>query len=123
LLIALQELAAGRLDAASAEIEKESGQWYQLEGRVILAFAGKRLPESNEMLARLIDCCHAAAAVQIAQAYAYRGERDKAFEWLDRAFTQKDPGLINVKTDPLFTSLRGDPRFSKLLRRMQLPEN
>ena len=123
LLIALLELAAGRLDAASTEIEKESGEWYQLEGRVILAFASKRLPESNAALARLIDCCHAAAAVQIAQAYAYRGERNQAFEWLDRAYTQKDPGLVNVKSDPLFTSLRGDPRFSNLLRRMKLPEN
>jgi hypothetical protein len=119
----LQELAAGRLDAASAEIEKEPGEWYQLEGRAILAFAGKRLPESNAALARLIDCCHAAAALQIAQAYAYRGERDKAFEWLDRSYQQKDQGLVNIKTDAFFAGLRNDPRFSDLLRRMKLPEN
>jgi len=123
LLVALLELEAGHLDAATAATEKESGEYYQLEGRAILAYAMKRMPESNAALDKLIELYHASAAIQIAQAYAYRGERDKAFEWLDRSYAQQDPGLINVKTDPLFASLRKDPRFSKLLRRMKLPEN
>jgi len=123
LLIALIDLDAGQLDAASAALDRESGEYYQLEGRVILAFARKRMPESNAALGKLIDAYHATAAVQIAQAYAYRGERAKAFEWLDHAYTQKDPGLIAVKTDPLFASLRTDPRFSVLLRKMNLPES
>jgi adenylate cyclase len=123
LLIALLELEAGHLDIAAAAIEKETGDYYQLEGRAILAYAMKRMPESNAALGKLIDLYQASAAIQVAQAYAYRGERDKAFEWLDRSYAQKDPGLINVKSDPLFASLRKDPRFSNLLRRMKLPEN
>ena len=123
LLIALLELNAGHLDAASAALERESGEYYLLEGRAILAFASKRMADSDAALGKLIDAYHTTAAVQIAQAYAYRGERAKAFEWLDHAYTQKDPGLINVKTDPLLESLRGDPRFAILLRRMHLPES
>ena len=56
------------------------------------------------------------------QAYAYRGERAKAFDWLDRAVVQRDPGLINFKTDPLFAGLRGDARYKTVLRKMNLPE-
>ena len=123
LLIALLDLGAGHLDAANASIDRETGEYYQLEGRAILAFAMKRMTESDTALARLIDLYHESAAIQVAQAYAYRGERDKAFEWLDRSYAQKDPGLVNVKTDPLFANLHGDPRFSQLLRRMKLPES
>ena len=72
---------------------------------------------------RLIEAHHDTAAVQIAQAYAYRGERAKAFDWLDRAVVQRDPGLINLKTDPLFAGLRGDARYKTVLRKMNLPES
>ncbi|MBV8405060.1 MAG: hypothetical protein JO203_12795 [Gammaproteobacteria bacterium] len=60
--------------------------------------------------------------MQVAQAYAYRGERTKALDWLDRAVEQRDPGIINIKTDPMFAALRGDVRYKAVLRRMNLPE-
>jgi TolB-like protein len=123
LLIALFDLQAGQMDAASAALDRESGKYYQLEGRAILAFVLKHTADSNAALAKLIDAYADTAAIQIAQVYAYRGEHTQAFEWLDRAYTQRDPGLVNVKTDPLFTKLHGDRRFSQLLRRMNLPEN
>ncbi len=121
LLFALLDLKAGNFDAANVAIEKETGEYYRLEGRSILAFASKRRADSDAALQKLINVYHGTAAMQIAQAYAYRGERDKAFEWLDNAFMQKDAGLVNVKTDPLLASLRADPRFANLLRRMNLP--
>jgi hypothetical protein len=80
------------------------------------------MAESDAALRQLIEAHHDTAAVQIAQAYAYRGERAKAFDWLDRAVVQRDPGLINLKTDPLFAGLRGDPRYKTVLRKMNLLE-
>ncbi len=50
------------------------------------------------------------AAFQIAEIYAYRGETDKAFEWLERAYKQRDGGLSQMKGDPLLRSLERDPR-------------
>jgi TolB-like protein len=123
LLIALYDLEAGHTDAANAVIEKETGDWYKLEGRAILAFAAKRIADSNAALKQLIDENKDTAAMQVAEVYAYRGERDKAFEWLDRAFTQRDPGIVNVKTDPLLAKLHSDSRFALLLRKMKLPVN
>ena len=122
LLIALLELDAGHVDAASDAVERESGDYYRLEGQSIVTFAQQRLADSNKALGRLIDVYYSTSAIQIAQAYAYRGERAKAFEWLDHAIAQKDPGLVNVKTDPLFANLHSDLRFKGVLRKMNLPE-
>jgi TolB-like protein/Flp pilus assembly protein TadD len=61
------------------------------------------------------------AAYQIAQARAWRGERDAAFEWLERAYRQFDGGLAQVKSDPLLRSLRDDPRYPALLEKLNLP--
>ena len=64
----------------------------------------------------------ASLLIVIGIADAYRGERAKAFDWLDRAVVLRDPGLINIKTDPLFAGLRGEPRYKTVLRKMNLPE-
>ena len=76
---------------------------------------------SNAALAKLTADYGFNAAYQIAQAHAWRGEHDAAFEWLNRAYTQRDGGLAEVKYDPLLRSLRGDPRYTELLKKMNLP--
>jgi TolB-like protein/DNA-binding winged helix-turn-helix (wHTH) protein/lipoprotein NlpI len=60
-------------------------------------------------------------AFQIAGDYALLGDKDQAFQWLEKAFTERDPPLIFLKTGDRFESLRTDPRFGDLLRRMGLP--
>jgi hypothetical protein len=69
----------------------------------------------------LIAKYSAGAAFQIAQVYAYRGESDKSFEWLERAYQQRDSGLPEIKNDPLFKNLRHDPRYNELLKKLRLP--
>ena len=61
-------------------------------------------------------------AYQVAEALAWLGEKDKAFEWLERAYQQRDGGLSEVKVDLLLDRLHGDPRFKALLKKMNLPE-
>jgi TolB-like protein/Tfp pilus assembly protein PilF len=77
---------------------------------------------SQQALDELIAKYAAVAAYQIGGAYAWRGEKDKAFEWLERAYVQRDEGLTNIKIDPVIYSLRADPRYKALLRKMNLPE-
>lgn len=61
------------------------------------------------------------AAYQIAQVYAFREEVDTAFEWLERAYDQRDPALATLlKSDVLLTNLHGDPRWTALLEKMGL---
>ena len=59
-------------------------------------------------------------AYQIASVYAWRGEKDRAFEWLERAYAQRDGGLVDIQVDPLVASLHGMPRYSALLHAMKL---
>ena len=62
------------------------------------------------------------AAYQIAEVYAFRGDSHTAFECLERAYAQRDGGLTGLKLSPLLTSLRGDPRYAGLVKKMRLPE-
>ena len=52
--------------------------------------------------------------------YAGLGEKDRAFEWLEKAFNERAEFLIYLKTDPRLETLRTDPRFLDLLRRIGL---
>jgi len=57
----------------------------------------------------------------VAAVYSGLGEKDKAFEWLEKDFRDREH-LSQVRWDMVFEPLRGDPRFKDLLRRMNLPE-
>jgi hypothetical protein len=83
----------------------------------------KRIPESDAALARLIESSADTAGFQIAEVYAYRGEKDRAFEWLERAFRQRDPGLAGLQYDPFLANLRGDSRWNVFLRKMGLADD
>jgi serine/threonine-protein kinase len=61
-------------------------------------------------------------ASQIADVFAWRNEKDKAFEWLERAHEQHDGGLAELNTDVLLASLHDDPRFKALRRQINLPD-
>jgi hypothetical protein len=56
-------------------------------------------------------------------AYAYRGELDSAFSWLDRAYRQHDAGMLSVRVDPLLENLRKDSRYKAILVRMKLDDD
>ena len=61
-------------------------------------------------------------AFQIAQAHAARGDMDLAFEWLERAYQQRDPGLAETKTAEFLPSFHADPRWDAFLRKMGLAD-
>jgi hypothetical protein len=75
---------------------------------------------SQAALDELIRQRAATAAYQIAEAYAWRGERDAAFAWLERAYRQHDGGMTYLPHDHFFAPLRGDPRYQALLKKMGL---
>ena len=58
---------------------------------------------------------------QIGVIYGALGELDEAFEWLDRAYEERDYFLGGLKVDPMYDPLRDDPRFADLLERMNFP--
>jgi len=114
-------IARGKPQQALAEIEKEPLEWGRLTGQVLVYHALGREQDSNTALTELIAKHDARSAYQIAQAFAFRGESDKSFEWLERAYKQRDAGLTEIKADPLLKTLRRDPRYAELLKKMHLP--
>ena len=60
------------------------------------------------------------SAYQIAEVYAWRGETERALDWLERAYAQRDGGMVDIKVDPRVASLHGQPRYDALLRAMDL---
>jgi TolB-like protein/Tfp pilus assembly protein PilF len=78
--------------------------------------------ESQQALDELAAKHARESAYQIAEVYAWRGEKDHAFEWLQRAYTQHDDGLSDIKIDPLVATLRTDARYAALLKKLGLPQ-
>ena len=115
-------LAQGRPQEALAEIEKEPAGLYHDLGAALTYHALGRRQESDAALARMISLHANDGAYQIAQVYGYRGEVDQAFEWLNRAYKQHDPGMMWFKTDSKIKSLRNDPRYTHLMKQLNLPE-
>jgi tetratricopeptide (TPR) repeat protein len=111
-------LAKGLPNDALREVDAEPGQVWRQLGTVVVMHDLGRTNESNSALRKLI-ATHPAEPYNIASAYAYRGDLDQALAWLDHAFDHRDVSLIQVRTDPLFHNLRGDPRFASFLRRMK----
>jgi TolB-like protein/DNA-binding winged helix-turn-helix (wHTH) protein/Flp pilus assembly protein TadD len=113
-------IAKGKPQQALIEIEKETSEWGKLTGQVLVYHALGREQDSNAALATLIAKYDSDSAYQIAQAYAFREEPNKSFEWLQRAYKQRDAGLPEIKIDPLLKNLRHDPRYTELLKKMGL---
>ena len=57
----------------------------------------------------------------VASAYAEAGERDLAFQWLEKAFAERTPQLLHMVAFPDFDDLREDPRYKDLIRRIGIP--
>ena len=77
--------------------------------------------EADKKLEELIKSNGDDSAFQIAEIYAYRNEKDKAFEWLERAYKQRDGGLTNITGDPLLRQIVKDPRYAAFMKKMNLP--
>jgi len=111
----------GRPQDALPEIELVRYGFIRAALYAIAYYALGRKKESGSALSELIAKYHAGGAYQIAEVYAFRNQSDKAFEWLDRAYTQHDDGLAYTKVDPLLKNLHGDLRFAALLKKLNLP--
>lgn len=92
---------------------------------VCLAVAYKKLGRSAEAqiaIKQLRDNGGDAAAWQMVEIYASWGDTDTAIQWLQTAVRLRDPGLVEIRTDPRIDSLRQDARFQAIVRELKLPD-
>ena len=110
----------GDLASARAACETKSGQWNQLCLAVIYAKLG-RPAEAEAQLAKMRSALGDGAAYQYAEIYAQRGDIPGALDWLEKASRLRDPGLMQLKTDPLLDPLRHEVRFQAIERQLNFP--
>jgi adenylate cyclase len=108
--------------AAFEQFDHDSDPAGRLFGRAVSLHALGRKSESDLALRNLEQVYSKSHPFDIATAHAFRGDSDRAFEWLDRAYTARDIECVFVKIHPLLRQIRADPRFKAFLRKMKLPE-
>jgi len=111
-------LLKGDAKGALAEIEQETSEIYKMIGLPMAYYALGRKADSDAALAALIAKYEKDGPSNIASVYAFRGEADKAFEWLDKAVDYGDGGLGEIVTDNLFDKIHADPRWLAFLRKI-----
>jgi len=113
-------LLLGRPDEALAAAQQEADENSRLGALPAAYWALSRKAESDATLKELEEKYAQDEAYSIAEAHAYRGEIDSAFQWLDRAYRQHDGGMITVRVDSLLQNLHKDQRYKAMLVRMKL---
>jgi hypothetical protein len=91
-----------------------------LLGLTIVQYARGCTTASDAALRQLIERGSGGAAFQIAEAYAYRGNADVAFEWLERAYAQRDSGIPSAKISIFLKNIQSDLRWRPFLEKLRL---
>ena len=121
--LGLAYLLEGKFEEAVAAAQGDAGEWARLLIVACARWGQKEIPEADAALRKLTKNFPETAAYQIAEVHAYRGDNDKAFEWLDRARRQHDRGLAGLRKDPLLTNLHDDPRWNTFLHTVGLADD
>ncbi len=119
--LAVISLLEGHSEAAMGEFSASSDEEHRLWG-IAMAEHSLGHPEASRQALNSLIARFPGDSYRIATAFAWRGEPDQAFAWLEKAIAKRNPSLIWIKCDPLLMKLRRDPRYSKLIEQMGLPQ-
>jgi TolB-like protein len=108
-------LLKGDGQGALAEIEQETSEVWKMMGLPMAYHALGRKADSDAALAALIAKWEKDSPYNIAYVYAFRGQADTAFTWLDKAIEYGDTGLGEIMTENLFDKIHADPRWLAFL--------
>ena len=111
----------GDRETALREAQLEPDEGYRRFELALAQYVRGDRQAADAALADLIANGRDNLAYQIAEVYAVRGEKDKAFEWLQIALDNHDTGMLALLVDPLLHSLHSDPRYKNLLAKLGLP--
>ena len=118
--VALAILSQGRPEEALAVLESESYEVFRAQGRAFVLHDLGRQEEAQQALQFEIERAGHWLAYQIAEAHAYMGDTDSAFQWLETSYEMRDGGIVYLIGDPTLKSLYSDPRWEPLLLKVGL---
>ncbi len=114
-------LLQGKPELALEEMSQEADETWKIFGLILTYQALGRKKEADKLLSDYIIKFQKDEAYLLAEIYAFRGEKDRAFEWLEKSYIAREPTLLFLKGDPLLKNLWPDPRYKALLKKMNLP--
>jgi hypothetical protein len=83
---------------------------------------GRFLKQTKQSPFRALAESHYIDPYMIAAVYAGLGDKNQAFDWLNKGIDERSSSMVYLKVDPFFDTLHADPRYSDLLRRIGLPQ-
>ena len=115
-------LLRGRADEAVQAAEQVPSDAYRLTSLALARYAQGKTQEADAALAELMNRFGTTGAYQVAEVYAFRNDLDRAFDWLEAAYRERDSGLTLITNDPFFANVRGDARWTAFMKKMNLPD-
>jgi tetratricopeptide (TPR) repeat protein len=114
-------MLTNQYDKAIIAAQKSEDPFWRDFSLIPSLWSANRKKESETLLQKFIKDYSALGPYQISEIYAGRGEKEKAFEWLDKAYAQHDPGLIGLKFSLSWRTLKSDERYKAMLKKLNLP--
>jgi TolB-like protein/Flp pilus assembly protein TadD len=119
--LAMIEIQRGNATAALSAAQQEVPGYWQDAALAMARQIGDDHAAAEAALRRLIERDANSAAFQVADVYAIRKDANETFEWLERAWSNRDPGIQYLLYDPFIGHFKGDPRFAAFCRKVGLP--
>jgi tetratricopeptide (TPR) repeat protein len=119
--IAFTYLLEGQLKAAQEWFERSNWESERHLGRALVAHARGDPREADAARDAFVGKFGATQPYTCVGLHAFLGDRDRAFESLEKAYAIHDAGLRAVKIDPVLRGLHGDPRWTTFLKKINLP--
>ena len=99
--------------------DQDDEHWQSISNGAMALYTAGRQAESDALMERLVALFGETNPFEIAQAWAWRGDADEAFEWLDRALLLDRVQVVTWNRNPEFEPLYEDPRWDEFLRRIE----
>src|SRR6476646_4728070 len=114
-------LLRGKPAAALQEAQLESPGFWQDYALTLTAQRESDRAVADAALQKFIAKDAGNGPFQVAAVYGLRKEPDKMFEWLDRAYSERDSGLTQLLVTPFLLKYQNDPRFTALCQKLKVP--
>jgi TolB-like protein/Tfp pilus assembly protein PilF len=122
-MMAQVRIAQGKYDDALKEIEQETHEFFSLYGLNFVHHALGNTKRSDELFEEFKNKYSESDPANLADLYAFRGNKEASFKWLNRALEIKDPVLLEALAYPSFKIMYDDPRWSNFIDKLNLPED
>jgi len=116
-------LSQGKIEEALEEIDKNTHPFWNAYAKSIIYYKQGLLKEGDELLKQIIDKFGDFASPNIAFLYAYKGDKDNAFKWMEVAYANKDAVLLEILNYSEMKNLWGDPRWNAFINKLGLPKD